>query len=383
MKKIFSILAIAAVCASAFAKSANDEEALYNIRTNSFWSNWFMELNYGLNVNQSSEEGNAASTFDPSFGDRMSHGFALSVGKWHTPGLGLRTKLTGFYLPQIGLTGMGDKQTFFALEEDVLFNLTNLIWGYKEHRVYNGIAYAGAVGGLNFEDGGGLTYGYSLGYINKFRLNDRWAFNLELAMRQYSKDANGLEYFATNKWMGQEHAYSVELGFTYNLSKTRNFRKAVDEDALRDEYGREIAGLNDQLAREQADNARLKDELAKKPKEVVVKEIQKVGVAVPQSIFFRINSSRLSSDAELVNLKAVAECAKENSDCKVYVTGYADSATGTPAYNQKLSERRAETVVKELEKLGVSRDQMVIEAKGGDNTISKAAHNRRVTVTVK
>lgn len=78
----------------------------------------------------------------------------------------------------------------------------------------------------------------------------------------------------------------------------------------------------------------------------------------------------------------MAEYAKDNN-ANLLVTGYADSATGKPAYNQKLSEKRAETVANELVKMGVSRDQITTEAKGGVKDLSPISYNRRATVQVK
>ena len=64
------------------------------------------------------------------------------------------------------------------------------------------------------------------------------------------------------------------------------------------------------------------------------------------------------------------------------VTGYADSATGTPAINQSLSERRANQVADELVKLGIDRDKIKTAACGGVNDISPVSFNRRATVQV-
>ena len=80
-----------------------------------------------------------------------------------------------------------------------------------------------------------------------------------------------------------------------------------------------------------------------------------------------------------INVKNLAEYAKENNS-NLVVTGYADSATGSAPYNQKLSEKRAETVANELVKMGVSRDQITTEGKGGVNDLSPVSYNRRATV---
>ena len=64
------------------------------------------------------------------------------------------------------------------------------------------------------------------------------------------------------------------------------------------------------------------------------------------------------------------------------VTGYADSATGTKAGNQKLSENRAKQVKDELVKMGVSRDMITTVGKGGVDELSPISFNRRATVQV-
>ena len=80
-------------------------------------------------------------------------------------------------------------------------------------------------------------------------------------------------------------------------------------------------------------------------------------------------------------MKELAEYAKANN-CKLVVSGYADSKTGSAEYNQKLSQKRADAVVNELVKMGVSRDNIVTEAKGGVDNLSPFSYNRRATVKV-
>ena len=106
---------------------------------------------------------------------------------------------------------------------------------------------------------------------------------------------------------------------------------------------------------------------------------KEVLVSTPQCVFFNIGSSRIASRKDLVNVKEVAEYAKANNR-KIVVTGYADSKTGSPAFNKTLSEKRANAVANELVKMGVNRDNIVVEGKGGVNTISPFSYNRRATV---
>ena len=65
------------------------------------------------------------------------------------------------------------------------------------------------------------------------------------------------------------------------------------------------------------------------------------------------------------------------------VTGYADSKTGSAKYNQTLSQKRADAVVNELVKMGISRDNIEVKAAGGVDTLNPANYNRRATVEIK
>ena len=82
-----------------------------------------------------------------------------------------------------------------------------------------------------------------------------------------------------------------------------------------------------------------------------------------------------------MNVRALAQYAKENNS-NLLVTGYADSATGTPKHNQGLSERRANTLADELVKMGISRDNIKTVGKGGVDDLSPISFNRRATVQV-
>ena len=152
-------------------------------------------------------------------------------------------------------------------------------------------------------------------------------------------------------------------------------------DAINALHQSQLDALNAQLADANAENDRLNN-LIKNHKcpeataAVTVKEV----VTAPVSVFFNINKSKIASRKDLQNVKAMTETAK---DGKFVVTGYADSKTGSAAYNQALSQKRAETVADELVKMGVSRDNIEIVAKGGVNDLTPISYNRRATVEIK
>ena len=153
-----------------------------------------------------------------------------------------------------------------------------------------------------------------------------------------------------------------------------------DVDAIKALSQSQIDALNAQLADEKAENDRLKNELANKKSEPTVK-YEKEYVTAPVSVFFNIDKAKIASKKDLVNVKNLADYAKDNN-ATLLVTGYADSATGPADYNRELSQKRAETVADELVKMGVNRSNIKIEAMGGVDTLVPPSYNRRATVEI-
>ena len=65
-------------------------------------------------------------------------------------------------------------------------------------------------------------------------------------------------------------------------------------------------------------------------------------------------------------LEAAAAHYKAGGAVQIQVTGYTD-LTGSPGYNQRLSERRAGAVAAVLERLGVPRNEMIVAGRGMDD----------------
>ena len=98
----------------------------------------------------------------------------------------------------------------------------------------------------------------------------------------------------------------------------------------------------------------------------VIKYVDKpVEKDVPAStaVFFQINKWNLSP-ADKARVKLYADEIKD-ADGKFNVVGYADKATGSATTNQKLSEKRAQTVYDALIAEGVPASKLVKDAKGG------------------
>ena len=175
-----------------------------------------------------------------------------------------------------------------------------------------------------------------------------------------------------------DRALSIEVGFTYNLGKA-TWDKTPDVDAIKALSQSQIDALNAQLNDANAENDRLKNELAdakNKPAEKI-KEV----VTTPVSVFFNLGKTTVASKKDLVNVRELAKYAADNNS-NIVVTGFADSATGSKDINNKLSAKRAERVKNELVKMGVSADKITVRSAGGVADLTPDSYNRRALVQI-
>jgi outer membrane protein OmpA-like peptidoglycan-associated protein len=376
MKKLFIVLALAGMSLTSMAQE--DPTLKYSVATNSFWSNWFIQAGAEWNAWYSNEEHGLGLARSPFKKFRSNPGASIAIGKWFTPGIALRTKLQGIWGKTVtDADNYGNHNSFWTLNEHVMFNLSNLIYGSNPNRVWNLIPFAGA--GISRT----MTYNLyamqlSVGLQSSWKLNKHLNIYLEGGWNRLEGDVDGIEKSNGQRgWDSHDNMFYAELGLNFNLGKA-TWNKVPDVDAIKALSQSQIDALQKQLDDANAENARLKNMLAnQKNAGQSVKEY----VTTPVSVFFNINKTKIASQKDLVNVRALANYAKDNNS-KLLVTGYADSATGTPAINQRLSEGRANTVAEELVKMGVSRDNISTAAKGGVDDLSPVSFNRRATVQV-
>ena len=378
MKKLLIVLAMCGLTMGASAQeTTTDPVQKYSVATNSFWSNWFIQVGADWNAYYSNEEHGQGLSHSPFKGFRAVPGFSVAVGKWFTPGLGLRTKFQGVWGRQV-YDDVKHTRHMWTLNENVLFNLSNMLYGYNPERVWNFVPFLG--GGINRNcSDNNYAMNLSFGILNTFRVSNKVGVNFELGWNYAEEDFDGISAGKGNRiWEGKDNRLYAEVGLTFNLGKA-TWEKTPDVDAIKALSQSQIDALNAQLNDANSENARLKNLLAEKKNEAPA-SVKNYSNA-PMSVFFNINKAKVASRKDLVNVKGLADYAKENN-VNLVVTGYADSATGSAAYNQKLSERRAETVANELVKMGVSRDQITTEGKGGVKDLSPVSYNRRATVKI-
>ena len=384
MKKFLMALAFAGVALGSYAQDA-DPVQKYSVATNSFWSNWFIQVGGDFNSWISNQEHGRGLDNGDHYGlfagDRTSWGGAVAIGKWFTPGLGLRTKVQAWNAKQVGPENPTQKFKYWTLNEQAMFNLSNLFCGYNPTRVWNVIPFVGAGVGRNC-DANVYSIMLSAGIQSSWRLGKHVNIYLEAGLNRLEEDFDGSSLSKAGSqrgWEAQDNNLYGEVGLTFNLGKS-TWEKTPDVDAIKALSQSQIDALNAQLNDANAENARLKNMLANQKPAETAKAVKEF-VNTPVSVFFNINKSKIASQKDLVNVKALAKYAKDNN-CKLNVTGYADGATGSAAFNQRLSEARANAVADELVKLGVKRDMINSVGKGGVDELSPVSFNRRATVQV-
>lgn len=384
MKKFMISLAIASIAMVSFAQETVSSEVVVpplknRVVTNTFGSNWFLGINGGVNLY------NGVYMNGESVLDHVSPAVQVYFGKWHTPGFGWRVAYNGLCIKAYEDAA---KKAFVNLHFDALFNISNLIWGYNEERIWNFIPYVGAgyaartqYNSSSFSDMTG-SLAINAGIMNTFRLAKNWAINLEVGATFLRNGFSG----ATNYRNGYDMMFTALAGITYKFNKT-DWDPAADTDAIMAMNAASLAELNTQLQAAESENAGLKNQLAAAKQNLVaaqgaLKDAEnKKLAAVAQSVFFSLNSSKIASKKEIINLQAIAEAAK-NSGAKLVVTGYADSATGSAEYNQKLSETRAQVVADKLIEMGVPQDKITVVPGGGVDAEKPANLNRRAIITI-
>jgi OOP family OmpA-OmpF porin len=102
-------------------------------------------------------------------------------------------------------------------------------------------------------------------------------------------------------------------------------------------------------------------------------------------VFFDWDKDTITPEGQQV-VQQAADAYKSGAPVQIQVTGYTDRS-GSPGYNQRLSERRANNVAKALVRLGVPQNQMSVSGRGeNDNRVPTAdgvrePQNRRVEIT--
>lgn len=336
--------------------------------------NWFISLVAGTNFSVSENI-----RFAP-FGKRLGPSVGIAAGKYFNPAVGARVRVA--YLGQRSRANSelvdaypevyGDgvyKFNMISTYFDGLFNFNNLFKPYKESNRFNVVGVVGigmntsfgfdekiknwspSKGGLYEVDRSTGTYlAIHAGIQLNYKVSEAIDINLESTFNATDDGYNGTRY--DRKYDGYIY---VVAGATYHFKDhygDRRFKYVTLTDQ------KHIDRLNAQINEARA-------ELANKPEPIVrVEKKVETSRILDMTVSFIIDKYNIT-DIQKNNVQKVAEYLLNNPNMNLIITGYADVETGNPAYNLKLSQRRAEAVRDMLvNDFGVDSSRLRIDYKG-------------------
>ncbi|HEA8244434.1 TPA: fibronectin-binding outer membrane protein CadF [Campylobacter coli] len=282
----------------------------------------------------------------------------LDMDNRYAPGIRLGYHFDDFWLDQLelGLEHYSDvKYTNSTLTTDITRTYLSAIKGIDlgEKFYFYGLAGGGyedfSKGAFDNKSGGFGHYGAGL----KFRLSDSLALRLETRDQISFHNAN--------------HSWVSTLGISFGFGAKRE--KVVAEQV------KEVA-IEPRVA------APAQSQCPAEPREGAMLDENGCEKTISFEGHFGFDKVDINPAFE-EKIKEIAQILDENARYDTILEGHTDNI-GSRSYNQKLSERRAESVAKELEKFGVDKDRIQTVGYGQDkprssnDTKEGRADNRRV-----
>ena len=330
-------------------EDASDENSRV-LATTTFKDNWFWGVQFG-GMKSWTTNYDAASLFR-----NLNFAYGMQAGKWLAPWLGLRAQvLYGHNRGQLLKPDVVYHFRTFGVNFDMMLNLTNLFCNFKENRKFNLIALAGIgwsdTGKYNTNDPRLHDVGHKtflvpqLGLMAKFRMNEKWDFNVEVMNNWITSK------FDHQRFDGKYDGYiGIYAGLTYrfkNHDGSRDFHHEM-YNASRYDYLNDMANK----LRAQAEAKRNAPPIINVQKKVVE------GNLIRTLISFEDGKSNINKLQE-VNVFTAAEDYKKLSDASIYIMPYGD----TKPANVELFVERANTVKDQLmNQYNVPAGRIIIES---------------------
>ena len=206
------------------------------VRTDGFWSDWFVQADLDMTL-QNPYGYNFANVFP----NGKSFGLDVAVGKWFSHQVGYRGKFNwenklpllkndhANWLAPFDQPGVNrEKGGYIALYGDVLLNLHNLFGPYRADRTWNLSLYPRI--GVNYNFGvskGALLAG--VGLMNTYRLSPRWSIVLDAA---YIMTGSGFvgktkEKEGTGTGSNSNGYFSIGIGAQYELGRKKKREELI------------------------------------------------------------------------------------------------------------------------------------------------------------
>lgn len=321
----------------------------------------------------------------------------LGFGYEFTPSVALRLSVNGwksFGGIDENFTPDGNRYSwswnYVSPSLDLMFDLTNMIGGFNPERKLSAGLLAGI--GANFvfsnkeaedakqdliaaynttvdisgdvmeyvENRRTLYWPFRFGGFVDYHINDNWAVGLEMQANTLSDQYNSKKTWNTD-WY-----FNGLIGVKYCFGPTHS--KTPKEKMIPASQAPECPEVEPEVI-----------------KEIVEKPVEVEKTTIYEEIYYDINKDEVSR-AEMYKVRRIVEFMKANPDAKIEVSSHADAATGTAEYNQKISERRANNVVKLLKDNGIDESRITYSAHGSSENMYKGEDmnlNRVSICTVK
>ncbi len=412
MKKFYIAIVAALVSVTAFAQSNDykiidstftrvelDDDSLYYdeaayLDDYKFFDNWFVGGTVGV-THSMSENTRFGSFFKNEMPD-----LNIEFGKFLYPSFGFRLR-AGIH-PQVGraeweIAELADhgwhnvsapskygfeknyRFCIFSGYLDGLINFTNIFYKYKESRKFNligilGLGYNYTFGfqkeklkywreGITYQKGnsqmtqrynvdaeGGNYFAAHIGLQGRWKLNPKWDFLAEVTFNGTDDLYNGIAYDRV-----YDTYFDVQLGFRYHFKDCHGRRRF--------HYVKHLNSAVVERLDKMVDDENDKYNDANRPMDEIVEKVN-LNEALQTTISFYIDRYYIT-DAQKKNLKSVATFLENHPDINLVVTGYADIETAYPAYNMRLSQKRAKTVYDALvNEFNVPANRLRIDYKG-------------------
>lgn len=206
-----------------YAQAMAKGEEKYEVAVADLWDNWYVQVGLDMSL-----QNPCGYNFARVFPNGKTFGVNAAVGRWFTPGLGLRGKvnwengiplfenghanwLAPFDQPGVHMDRGGN----LTLLGDVQFDIHNLFWGYDAERKWHLQLFPRAGVGYNFGVSKGTPIlGFGIG--NTYRLNTRWELYGDVA---YQMTSSGFIPADTGTGANSNGYFEIQVGVQLNLGE--------------------------------------------------------------------------------------------------------------------------------------------------------------------
>ena len=328
----------------------------------------------------------------------------VSVGKWFTPHVAGRLAFQGLQLKDANMVSCN----YQNLHVDFLYNLTAHSDGMQKWDI---IPYAGC-GLIHNSYNGQKPFAVSYGLIGRYRLSERLHLSGELGATTTWQNFDGQG--ASDK-LG-DHLLQASIGLSVTIGKvgwkkshrcTHIYRESLYDNESHELH--ELKAVNSDKSHERNSYSgliSLRKRLANKDwngtdsldSDSVYSDADSVAISngmkylrgmksgkkyigAPIYFFFKIGTHELTENAQFINIKEVSEVIKKYG-LQARIIGAADSETGTPEINERLSVERADYIAGLLKAHGVDETHIQKKHRGGIDSYEPLNGNRNTCVVL-